>query len=63
MDSGRRRAEEILEGMGLPVPVLQRPEKKPAEDTDASKSKVPLYVGVGAALAGAIAFAALSRKK
>ena len=63
MDSGRRRAEEILEGMGLPVPALQRPEKKPAEDTDASKSKVALYVGVGAALAGAIAFAALSRKK
>ena len=62
MDAGRRRAEEILSGMGVPVPVLQRPaeDNEPADD---SKSKVPLIAAVGAALAGAIAFVVLSRKK
>ena len=64
MDAGRRRAEEILAGMGIAAPKLQRPVAQPEEDSQTT-GKGPL-VAVAAAATGAVAllaFAATRRKK
>lgn len=62
MDAGRRRAEEILEALGVPVPVMQRP----AGESDGEKpaGKPPVKVAAIAAAAAAIAAGiAISRRK
>ena len=62
MDAGRRRAEEILTDMGVPVPQLQRPDQ-PEKEAEDAKSKVPLIATIGAAAAGVAVFALLRHKK
>ena len=61
MDSGRRRAEDILAGMGIPAPKLQRPAPEPEEKEDSSKAPFIAAAGIGAV--ALLAFAATRLKK
>jgi len=62
MDAGRRRAEEILAGMGIPAPKLQRPAPE-KERGDDSAGKVPLIVAAGAIIAAGAAVAIRKLRK
>lgn len=62
MDAGRRRAEEILQTMGVPVPTLRRPEPEPEAKKESGKLPVAIGAAAGAAAVAAIVIAASHKK-
>ena len=64
MDAGRRRAEEIIEALGMPVPELRRPVPEAKPEADAKPAAVPAAAVAAGVTAVAIgAGIALKRRK